>query len=259
LTVPGGRPCGNCGSIPSPGDKFCPHCGTPLAGSSAVTAAVAPTAPTVPLWQRPEFWPDVQQRARRQALPLVVVLLVGFLDFQLHAQAPVALLIIAIGAGVTLFFREIFNWLMSRPNLQQIGSLAQPLFFAVPAAVFFFARGKGDILTSSDAFIISGSIIGVPLLLNSLAPQLDLQLRPFYDLRDRYIPAHLRPVVLIGLALVVTFGIIHGDLTDVKVLFGAKASRAVFPTLGGALSTAVVNILLAYAFLRQPVYRQGGP
>lgn len=259
--VPSQWACSQCGALNPESGRFCRQCGTrrvgasPEAVSPSVVPAIASPAGRAPFWQDAAFWEDVRQRAKRQVLPLAGVSLLGFLDFQLHAQAPIALLIIAIGAGLTLFFREALRWVMSRVKVPQSRlTWIQPLFFSVPAALYFLIRGSGTVASPA---LIGLAIASLPAALNYFLPRLDVSLKAFYETRNRLIPTSARPLVLVGLSLFVTFGLVHGNLADIDILFGSTASKASPPDSGKVLLTVVLNVLLAFAVLRSPSDQSG--
>jgi len=269
VASPYGQACPACGTLNAPAGGFCVNCGRDLTPATAV-AGPALQAPvgggSLAFLQDPAFWEDVRVRARRQVIPLGGVALVSFLDYQLHGQVPVALLIFAAGVAFTLFFREAIAWATEKLNLAQLGVWVQPLFISVPAALFFFLRGKGSHetfttldqgtrssgISSAQGLLIAVLIVALPLVLTRVLPGLDPSLRGLYELRDRYIPAVARPFAMIAVSLIVTFGLIHGNLADVKILFGQTADKAGLPTFGDALLAAVLNVLIGFAFLRQP-------
>jgi hypothetical protein len=185
-----------------------------------------------------------------------VVVLVAFMDYQLHAEAGVALIVAGAGAAIVLFFQEAISWIGQKLNLAEASRWASMLMVSVPVALYFFVRGKGT-LDDGDALVVSAAIAGMPVALNWLAPRLDPSLRGFYEARDRLIPVAARPLVLAGLSLVITFGVVHGNLGDIKVLFGGTASKAAFPDADRILMTAVLNIVLGFALLHSPAREVG--
>jgi hypothetical protein len=216
----------------------------------------------VPFWQRPEFMSALFARAKQQALPLAVLLVFGSLDLQLHGQLPVTLLMIVAGGAVALFFREASAWLFGKLNLQHMATLLQPLMVSVPAGLWFVIRGKGTLvqgqsgfsdagISSANAMLLGVLIAAAPLALNQLMPRLDPSLKGFYELRDRYLSDAIRPFVMIGLSLLLTFGIIHGNLSDADVLFGGTASKIGLPQFNKALIAAVLNLLLGFMIMRK--------
>jgi hypothetical protein len=242
----------------SAGGSFCSSCGARLVpGDREAGVAAAPRAASGGFrLDDPLFWSGVQERAKRHVLPLAVVALVAFMDYQLHAEAVVALVVAGVGAAIVLFFQEAISWLGEKLNLAEAGRWASMLMVSVPVAFYFFVRGKGT-LEDGDALLVSAAIAGLPLAFNWLAPRVDPTLRGFYEARDRMIPVVARPLVLAGLSLVLTFGLIHGNLGDIKILFGGTASKAAFPDPDRILMTAVLNIVLGFALLHTPTREAG--
>jgi hypothetical protein len=80
----------------------------------------------------------------------------------------------------------------------------------------------------------------------------DPALNQFYEARNRIIPGAIRPLAMVGLSLFITFALIHGNLLDIKILFGATASKVGSPSFGGAFITVVVNIVIGYLMLHEP-------
>ena len=272
VAQPESRICPSCGRPNTNAVRFCIGCGTSLAPVTEPAPLPSTTQQTqttsgfnFDFLRRPEFWADVRVRARGQVLPLAGVLLVSFLDFQLHGQAPIALAIFAAGAAITLFFREFLNWALTKLDVMSASAWLQPLLFTIPAGLLFILRGKGDRiestfgdqqfnngLTGGDAWMIGLLIMFLPIGLSLLLPNLDAAFKGFYELRDRYVSPKLRPVLLIALSVIVTFGVIHGNVIDVKILFGATADKPALPRAGEVLWTAIANILIGFVVLHEP-------
>jgi hypothetical protein len=229
-----------------------------------MTACAQPPAPpsaNVPFWQRPEFWPDLQARARHRVLPLLATLAVCSLDFQLHGQIIVSFVLLVAGAAFSLFFDEAREALRTRLKVTHLEPMLQPLFVSVPAALWFFIRGKGDSfdaggfsggLTDIEAFLIALLIGAAPLGVQFVLPKIDQALGRFYSVRDQYLNDTLKPVVLIAASVLITFGAIHGNPVDVMVIAGASAEKAEVPSFTRALLAAVVNLALGFLIMRSP-------
>jgi hypothetical protein len=239
----------------------------PAAEGPAAAVAREATAPSLPFWQRPEFTADLIARAKKQALPLAMILVFGSLDIQLHGQIPVTLLMVAGGAALAMFFREASNWVFTKLNLQPMATLFQPLLVSIPAALWFVIRGKGTVvegqvfqgrqysdagITDANAMLLGILIAGAPLAFNYLVPRIDPAFKGFYELRDRYLSDTVRPFAMIVASLVVTFGIIHGNLMDMDILLGGQASKMGLPQFSKALIAAVINLLIGFLIMRKP-------
>ena len=169
------------------------------------------------------------------------------------------LIVLAAGAAITLFAREFITWattkVMSGTNLQESSlSWVQPLFFSVPAALYFMIRGAG---TVGSPALIGLVIAGLPPFLSYFLPRFDESLKGFYEARDRMIPAVAKPFVLIGLSAVISFGLIHGNLSDIDILWGSTATKRASPDSTKVLLIAAVNVVLAFAMLRSPPQSSG--
>ena len=239
------------------GQRFCSACGHEAHAAPAdapASRAAQPTAVETAPPQGADIWADVRQRAQNQLLPLGGVLVFGFLDFQLHDQVLGMLIVLLAGAGIVLFAREIVSWatrrVLENTNLNESAlAWVQPLFFSVPAALYFLIRGAGTI---GSPLLIGLAIAALPPALSYFSPRFDETLRSFYETRDRLIPAAAKPFVLIAISVVVSFGLIHGNVSDVDILWGSTATNRAPPDTTKVLLIAVFNVLLAFAMLRTP-------
>jgi Sec-independent protein secretion pathway component TatC len=249
-----GSTCATCGAPLAGGAAFCGSCGRPAVAAPQPAAARAPAAAGGGLFTAAE----IQRRAKQQMLPLVVLAFVGYLDYRLHRQAPVAIVLFVGGMAVTLFLRESARFVLKTLKIKSLPPWGASLVVTVPAAVFFYWRGKGG-LSSSASFVLMAAIIGAPILLNMVAASVDPSLKWYYGFRNRYLPVAFRPLVLVVGGLLLTFWLVHGDVTDIKILFGKTASKAGYPTLSNTLKTVMLNIGLGFALLHEPPKRRGGP
>lgn len=249
-----GSTCATCGAPLAGGAAFCGSCGRPaVAAAPARGVANAPAAGGGGLFTAAE----IQRRAKQQILPLVVLAFVGYLDYRLHRQAPIAIVLFVGGMLVTLFLREIAKFVLKTLNIQNLPPWGASLVVTVPAALFFYWRGKGG-LSTSDSLVLMAAIVGAPILLNVVAASVDPSLKGYYGFRNRYLPVAFRPIVLVVGGLLLTFGLVHGDVTDIKILFGKTASKAGYPTLSNTLETVMLNIVLGFALLHEPPKKRGG-
>lgn len=205
--------CSSCGSPTGPDATFCGVCGAPITRQ----------APAVPAPHGVFTMQEIQARAKKQVLPLVVLGFVGYLDYRLHRQAPVAIVLFVGGMLLTLFLRESAQYVLRTLKIRRLPPWATSLIVTVPAALFFFIRGKGG-LSTGDGMLIVAAVIGVPILLNTLAESVDPSLQGYYRTRNQHLPVALRPLVLVIGGLVITFGLIHGNISDIKILWGSTAS-----------------------------------
>jgi hypothetical protein len=180
-----------------------------------------------------------------------LLLVIGYLDYRLHRAPVESLVLVAGGAALMLFFREFVSWSTRKLHRTALPAWATPLFATIPAALFFLIRGRGT-LPDSGALLVTLAIGGLPVLFNILAPSVDPSLRVFYELRDRYLPAAFRLLAIGAVSLVVTFGLIHGNLGDVKVLWGATASKREPPSESGVLLSALFSLAIGYLLMHDP-------
>jgi hypothetical protein len=205
-------------------------------------------AKPLPFFQRPEFWQDVQQRARARVFPLLGVASVGALDYKIHDEIGISLLIAAAGAIATLFFNEIRQRLMATFGLARFGPLVQPLMVSIPAAALYFLRARGA--EDGEGAAIAALIGLAPVALNLALPYVDPATRAWYQLRDRYLPAQFRPLVMAAASVIVTFGVINGNFGDVKIMVGADPDGTAAATFGKTILTAGLNAVIGFALLR---------
>jgi hypothetical protein len=213
-----------------------------------------PPAPGITLSQRlqsREFWNDVGVRARQQWLAVIVLGFLAYLDYRLHRNGFVSLVFFFAGIAATLFIREGVKWIRTGLNLTNIPDWAGSLFVTIPAALFFLVRGKGT-LDDSAAMLIMAAIIGLPLLFTLYIDRVDPSIAGLYDVRNQVLPVVIRPLVMIVVSLIVTFGIGHGDLGDIKILVGKTADKRMAPESGKIVLTVVLNIVIGFMFLHEP-------
>jgi hypothetical protein len=199
---------------------------------------------------------ELVERAKTRWLPLIVLLALTVLDWRLHEDVGVSILLSVLAAAGVLYFDEVKAQIVQSLNLERYGSRVQGMFLVVPVALFFLLRGKGESfenvggLEFADGLIIAVVLIGGVLLLQNFMPNIDASLAGFFETRDQYLPRTACIVVMLVLSAVLTFGAVHGEIADIQVLFGQQADKSAFPKLGNILLIVLLNMALAVAFLR---------
>lgn len=242
--------CPACGKPLAPGAQFCSGCGASVRFGRSSGPGLAQPVVAAAGTGNPKV-DELLRRAKRQVLPLLMVAVISYLDYQLHGQAAGMLIVFAAGTALTLFLREGVAWAMRALNIGQLPSWASALFITVPIAIYYFARAKGT-LSDGNGMFLSILIAGLPLAFNAVASTLDPSLQGYYELRNRTLPTKVRPLVLVGLSVFVTFGLVHGRLGDVMVLFGNEASKVSPPKMSSALMAVLLNALITFALLHNP-------
>lgn len=219
---------------------------SPSVPAPTVSSTASTNSSSVPFWQQPDFWPDVQRRARQKVLPLAGVAAVGFIDFQFNDQIIISLLIVLAGAALTLFFGEAVAAVTAKLNRPGSSNLVAPGIISSVAGLLFALRGRGGSAGGEGLELFDGLLIGViiavlPLALSMAIPKLAPTLGSFFQLRDRYIPEKARPAAAGVLAIVVSYGLIHGSLFDFQVLWGGDADKAEFSKMGKIALTAILT------------------
>jgi hypothetical protein len=166
---------------------------------------------------RAELW----RRVKDIWFPLVLFGLIAYLDFLTHRSWAFILVGGGLALGAILFRGEIAKRVGLGQLLALVPAWLRPVLAAVPAVLWFVIRGQG---TSGAGLSVTVTTLALVLGIGVLGPSLDRALGGFYRGRDRMLPRRLRMLLAAVLPIVVGFGVIHGSLKAIPVLFGGTTS-----------------------------------
>ncbi|MBI4260181.1 MAG: zinc ribbon domain-containing protein [Actinobacteria bacterium] len=260
--------CGRCGTPRAAGALFCGVCGNRFDGAAAPIApsvsspppppvAAAPAGPrtaamTAPVAAAPApasiSGADVADRAKRRWLPLLLVALMGFLDYQTHGSLAFVVPVGLAAVGGVLFGGDLSRRLGLDRVVGRVPSALRPALLAAPALLWFAFRGGGPLMT---AILVPALGVGIGALVGTAGPGLDASLAGFYRARDRLLPRKLRMVLGIALPILVTTLLVGGlggipAMLGFDTQFSSVDGREVLLVLGTVFSAG-----MAFFFLRE--------
>ena len=185
----------------------------------------------------------------------------AFVDYRLHRSIPgVAILIggalLAILAAPWL--RRVVGTRLRRTRVGRRPALRVAVLAAV-ALVAFLVRWRGDM--SVGAAVV---VIGVPALIAvgmvAVRRVLDRPMGPIARVRDRLLPRWLRQVAAVATPVLVTFGLVHGSLGDLRGLVGGgtSPSPALADETAAMMLGGVLSMLIVFVLMYEPTGRDGG-
>lgn len=201
----------------------------------------------------------VLARARRMWVVLASFVLLCYLDWLTHRD--VAFLIIAGGLVLTLLLigPELAEAVGLRAPLSRLPAVVKSLLFAAPGYAYLASRGQGTTDVAAPV-IVTGIVIIIVLAVTGEA--IDTRLAPFYSARNRVLPRGVRQGLTLVLAIVASFLIIHGDITDLPALFGVGTHtkvKAFFTDSSRFVFGGIVAMLVAVVLLREAPARRAAP
>jgi len=178
------------------------------------------------------------------------------LDWRLHDDVGVSILLGIVGALGVLYYPEIYERLRAQFRLEQYGDEVKTLLITSPVALFFMLRGRGVSVPGFGLDLGAGLLVAIVLVggavaLRHVMPSIDVSLQGFYRTRDQYLPPPACIGVMVLLSVLFTFGLVHGELGDVAVILGQDSDKLDGPSLGNMLIIVLANMALAVAFLRR--------
>jgi hypothetical protein len=260
--------CRTCGTPRKPGAAFCSTCG------ARFDAPSPPSPPAVPLVAGPATPPsytappaaaqpaairidrsDLLRRARDIWFPLVLVGILGYIDYLSHGNLSFVLIGGVVSIAVILFRGEISKRLGLGDLLKGIPKWVRPVLVALPAMLWFVIRDQG---TSGAGLVVMLTTLAFTAGVGAFGPVIDQRLRGFYAARNQMLPRGLRMLLTVVLPILLGFWIVHGTLAALPVLFqGSTSSPATASGRTGLffLST-VVSAFVAFLLMREA--RGGG-
>lgn len=180
---------------------------------------------------------------------LIFTTLFMWLDWITHRDAAFIVIIGLLVAAVVVFGPAIIAWLNLTATVAMIPWWIKPFLFAAPAYIYLLSRGQGT-TDAGTPIVITGLILLAALL--AVGPSLDARLAGFYQARNRLVPRPLRIVLSPLIAIVLSFLIVHGDLSSLPAFWGgstqtrkraAETDTSLF-VIAALLSTIVTLLLL---------------
>lgn len=175
-------------------------------------------------------------------LPVIIIVVLGYLDWLTHRNVPVVLVGGAIAIGIALFRSRISARLLQVPAIARTPGPVRTIAVAAIPLLYFAFRGEGTSGAGALVLVVTLVVVGATQL---LGPSLDRSLIGFYAARDRLLPGWLRATLVPLFAIFVTFLLVHGSLADVPALFGGTTGSPASPA--GREGRLVVGILLSAA------------
>ncbi|MBI4258927.1 MAG: hypothetical protein HY658_00010 [Actinobacteria bacterium] len=235
--------CPTCGAPRVPGAAFCGRCGTRFDQVSASTQAVAAAQPVREITVD---WKDLARRAKDIWFPLILVGVMGYIDYLAHGQI-FFVVIAGVGSILLILFRKEIGARMGLGRVfGQFPPWVRPVLTAIPALLWFVIRGQG---TSGAGLLVMLTTLAMVGGLAILGPQLDGRLRGFYQRRNRVIPRRLRMLLAVLVPILLGFWIVHGTLAALPVLFQGTTSSPAYATDRGGLFVLSTLISGGVAFL----------
>jgi hypothetical protein len=172
----------------------------------------------------------------------------AYLDWITHRSVPTSIIGGGIIALLIVFRRDIAAALHLTETMATLPKPVKPILAAFPGIAYFLIRGQG---TSNAGGIVFAAMLLVILANAFLGGPLDRVLARFYQARNRVLPRPVRMVAAIALPVLISFAVIHGNLSDLPALFGGTTHHAALPAdrggkffAGTLLSAAVAWLLL---------------
>lgn len=192
---------------------------------------------------------SLPRRMRAAWFSLTFIAMFAWLDWILH-RSPFFVLVVGGGAAAATLYREgIAERTASGNFTRRLTKLSRALLRSAPALLYFLLRASGT--SGLGGFLAVLVALGAIFGMSRYGGRLDQRLAGFYRVRDRTLSFPSRAAVVMILPIVVGFGIIHGDLTDLPAIVGGTTSSPRRPTsqvpqffIGAVLCTAVTILLL---------------
>ncbi|MHB8510339.1 MAG: hypothetical protein ACYDGR_17110 [Candidatus Dormibacteria bacterium] len=195
------------------------------------------------------------KRAGSRWFSLVYLGLIGWLDYITHRDLLFLFFALGLTVVLVLFPHEVSDWARKwidlRGLLARVPPRWRPVLPVALAGFYFYARGAG---TSGAGESVLITMLAVAALMVVFGGRVDARLAPFYERRDRLLPRTLRMALTPVIALVLSFGLVHGNLGDFPAFYGGRPTLHRSPA--GRSDLVVFAVLLSaaasYLLLRQP-------
>lgn len=197
-----------------------------------------------------EIMTTIRRALRVHWLPLAYIVMFAWLDWLLHRDIALIILIGTVAIIVTFGWPTI-AWRLRIPE-HHITRRSRGVLPALPPLAYFVIRGRGT--SGATGIIASLAMLGVVAILFEFWGHFDTLLTPVYTLRNQFVPRQLRNVLALLLPIILSFLVIHGSLSDLPALIGGR-TRA--PQSGYDLGLRLfigmcVSFASAFLLLRRP-------
>jgi hypothetical protein len=179
---------------------------------------------------------------------LIFVALFTWLDWITHRDIAFIIIFLIVGVGLLVFWPMIIVALNLTDVVAKIPWWVRPFLYAAPAYIYMLSRGQGT-TDAGTPIIITGLVLLAALLF--IGPSIDSVLAGYYRVRDRLVPRPVRIVLSPVIAIVLSFLIVHGDLSSIPAFWGGATNTrrmaietSVWLFVAAALLSMIVTILL---------------
>jgi len=142
----------------------------------------------------------------------------GWLDWLTHRQLGVTIFGGGAIIALILFWPQLIVACGLQPLRERTPPFVPPLLLATPGMVYLLTRGAG----TSDA---GPAVVVTAMLLIAVfaffGQWIDARMSGWYRIRNRVLPRFLRIILTPIVAILLSFAIVHGSLTDLPALWGA--------------------------------------
>jgi hypothetical protein len=179
----------------------------------------------------------------------IFVALFGWLDWFTHRDRLFLIVTGVVAAGLLILGPAIISALKVTDVVAKIPWWVKPFLWAAPAYAYMFIRGQGT-RNAGVPIIVTGLVLLAALLL--AGPVIDVVLSGYYRVRNRLVPRTVRILLSPVLAIVLSFLIVHGDLSSIPALWGghtnlgkpASITSTTLFVVAALLSMIVTTLLL---------------